>query len=129
VLLRRELRCPNPRRNGYRRPQGTRLHRYSVLIHGDKIAAVGPGIAAPKQAVVVEGAGKYVIPGMWTCMFSFAYASNCAVSCLRRHRSSDMGSELVRVKAWRAEIGEGGISRAAYRDLRPPDRRISVGRS
>lgn len=85
--------------------KGTRLHKYSVLIHGDKIAAVGPGIAAPKQAVVVEGAGKYVIPGMWDMHVQLRGREQLplylayGVTGVR-----DMGSELARVKAWRAEI-------------------------
>src|SRR5437667_4801686 len=85
--------------------KGTRLHKYSVLIHGDKIAAVGPGIAAPKQAVVVEGAGKYVIPGMWDMHVQIRGREQLplylayGVTGVR-----DMGSELAHVKAWRAEI-------------------------
>jgi len=85
--------------------KGTRIHKCSVLIRGDKIAAVGPGIAAPKQAAVVEGAGKYVIPGMWDMHVQLREREQLplylayGVTGVR-----DMGSELARVKAWRAEI-------------------------
>ena len=45
--------------------KGTRVHKCSVLIHDDKIVAVGVGLVAPKHAVVIEAAGKFVIPGLW----------------------------------------------------------------
>jgi len=85
--------------------RGTRLHKYSVLIHDDKIAAVGAGLAAPKRAVIIEGAGKFVIPGMWDMHVQLRGREQLplylayGVTGVR-----DMGSELARVKAWRASI-------------------------
>src|SRR5262249_27368459 len=39
----------------------------TVVIIGDRIAALGPGrkVKAPKDAQVVDGAGKFLIPGLW----------------------------------------------------------------
>jgi imidazolonepropionase-like amidohydrolase len=39
----------------------------TVLIDGERIAAVGPGseVAVPGKVQVVEGAGKFLIPGLW----------------------------------------------------------------
>lgn len=36
----------------------------SVLVRGDKIAAIGPGIDAPADAQVIDGTGKFLIPGL-----------------------------------------------------------------
>jgi imidazolonepropionase-like amidohydrolase len=44
-------------------PQGT-LENADVLVRGGRIAAVGRGLAAPKDAVVIDGAGKHVSPGI-----------------------------------------------------------------
>ena len=35
-----------------------------VLIEGKKIADVGVGLEAPKDAVIVDGTGKYLVPGL-----------------------------------------------------------------
>lgn len=39
----------------------------TVLIQGDRIVATGPSdqLAAPKEAEVVDAAGKFLIPGLW----------------------------------------------------------------
>jgi imidazolonepropionase-like amidohydrolase len=43
--------------------QGT-IENGSILIRDGKIAAVGPDVAAPAGATIVDGTGKYVIPGI-----------------------------------------------------------------
>lgn len=40
-----------------------RAFRADVLCEGDKIVAVGPGIAAPAGAEIVDAGGQYVMPG------------------------------------------------------------------
>lgn len=45
-------------------PAGTEPRRASVLIEGDAIAAIGPDLAAPEGAEIVEGRGKLVMPGL-----------------------------------------------------------------
>ena len=44
-------------------PQGT-LENADVLVANGKIAAVGKGLAAPSGAVVIDGSGKHVSPGI-----------------------------------------------------------------
>jgi imidazolonepropionase-like amidohydrolase len=39
----------------------------TVVIKGGKIVAVGKGLAAPAGAAVIDGKGKYVIPGIIDC--------------------------------------------------------------
>ncbi|HEX9944040.1 MAG TPA: amidohydrolase [Thermoanaerobaculia bacterium] len=43
---------------------GERIERGSVLMRDGKIAAVGPAIEAPAGVAVVDGAGKWVTPGI-----------------------------------------------------------------
>ncbi|HEX7786973.1 MAG TPA: hypothetical protein VF653_12210, partial [Methylomirabilota bacterium] len=40
------------------------LSRADVLIEGDRIAAVGPGLAAPAGARVIDASDRIVLPGM-----------------------------------------------------------------
>ena len=44
-------------------PQGT-LQNADLLVRDGKVAAVGRGIAAPAEAVIVDGTGKHVAPGI-----------------------------------------------------------------
>lgn len=44
---------------------GTLAPGQSVRIEGTAIAAVGPGLAAPAGATVLDGTGGYLIPGLW----------------------------------------------------------------
>jgi len=41
-----------------------KLARADVLVRAGKIAAVGPDLALPAQAVVIDGLGKHVTPGL-----------------------------------------------------------------
>lgn len=54
--------------------------RWSVLVEGERIAAVGPvdSVAAPDGARVVDCTGRTVMPGMIDCHFHGAYQ---AVTC------------------------------------------------
>ncbi len=46
---------------------GERLPDQTVLVEGDRITVVGPstGVAVPAGAMVVDGTGQYLIPGLW----------------------------------------------------------------
>ncbi|MEP6730022.1 MAG: amidohydrolase [bacterium] len=43
---------------------GPAIRNGSVLLRDGKIADVGPNVSAPADAVVIDGAGKYVTPGI-----------------------------------------------------------------
>ncbi|MGH9631582.1 MAG: amidohydrolase family protein [Bryobacteraceae bacterium] len=92
---------------GVLRPHST------VVIRNDRITAVGPvsKIGVPKGAKVVNGAGKYLIPGLWDMqvhlwdkqnMFPL-YVAN-GVTSIR-----DMGSDYARTSAWRKQADAGKI--------------------
>src|SRR4030095_14826056 len=42
----------------------TMLPRQSVLVRGERIEAVGRGLKAPREAEVLDGRGRYLIPGL-----------------------------------------------------------------
>ena len=46
---------------------GERLPDHTVLVEADRITAVGPsaGVDVPAGAAVVDGTGKFLIPGLW----------------------------------------------------------------
>ncbi|MFD1541157.1 amidohydrolase family protein [Nonomuraea guangzhouensis] len=61
VVLRGGTVLPMDERQG----EGRRmLPRTDVLVIGDRIAAVGPGLAAPPDAVEIDASGGIVMPGM-----------------------------------------------------------------
>ena len=77
----------------------------NVAVSGSRIVAVGPG-AALKGARVVDGTGKFLIPGLWDMhvhlwetepMFGLYIANG--VTNIR-----DMGSELSRTLQWKRDI-------------------------
>lgn len=89
---------------------GASLPGRSILIRKDRIAAIGTEVRAPKQALVINGAGKYVIPGLWDMdvhlvsreqlMLYPAYG----VTGVR-----DMGSDFDRILEWRQEMQAGRL--------------------
>ncbi len=44
---------------------GDRLEKTDILIRGDRIVNIGKNIVAPDNAKVIEGAGKWVTPGLF----------------------------------------------------------------
>ena len=90
---------------------GARLLKRSILIHDDKIAAVGLDLEPPKDAAIVDGTGRFAIPGLWDMHVHLWYNENLfpmylayGVTGLR-----DMGSDLGRVNQWRREITSGKL--------------------
>src|SRR6185436_13283404 len=37
----------------------------TIVVEGDRISMVGRGIRTPKNAKVIDGRGKFLIPGLW----------------------------------------------------------------
>lgn len=37
----------------------------SIVISGDHIEAMGPAVAMPRSARIIDGTGKFVVPGLW----------------------------------------------------------------
>jgi len=81
-------------------PQGT-LEHADLLVRGGKIAAIGKHLAPPPNAVVIEGQGKQVAPGIIDCHSHSAILGNvneCTNSVTAEVRIRDVvNSESVNI--------------------------------
>jgi imidazolonepropionase-like amidohydrolase len=86
--------------------------RQSVVIRNGRIAEIGPSaqVRVPDRASVVDGTGKYLIPGLFEM---HAHTSKTRGSALGLYvvygvtTIRDQGSEHAEVQRWRREIREG----------------------
>src|ERR1017187_3107005 len=85
---------------------GSELSKHSVWIHNGQIAAIGEHPAAPASAVVVNGTGKYLIPGLWDMHVHLWYKEHQFPLFLANGVTGvrDMGSDLAQVNRWSAQI-------------------------
>ncbi|MBT5240602.1 MAG: amidohydrolase family protein [Rhodospirillaceae bacterium] len=51
----------------------------TVLISGNIIQAVGPDLDVPEDATVIDGAGKFLIPGLWDAHVHLSYYPDLGV--------------------------------------------------
>jgi imidazolonepropionase-like amidohydrolase len=84
----------------------------TVLIRGDRIVSVVPAGEAviPAGAVVVDGRGKFLIPGLWDMHVHLAKAgANTLPLFVANGVTSvrDMGGDFAEVLKWRTEIAAG----------------------
>jgi imidazolonepropionase-like amidohydrolase len=100
---------------------GTVHPRHSILIRGERIAATGREIPVPKGVRVVEGAGKFVIPGLWDMHVHLADRDQLALYLARGVTGvRDMGSDLDRAKDWRRAIDKGELLGPHIETCGPP---------
>ncbi|MFN2565846.1 MAG: amidohydrolase, partial [Gemmatimonadaceae bacterium] len=87
--------------------------RQSVVVRDGRIAEIGRSaqVRVPAGATVVDGTGKYLIPGLFEM---HAHASKARASSLGLYvvhgvtTIRDQGSEHAEVLRWRREIRAGG---------------------
>ncbi len=84
----------------------------TVLIRDRRIVAVGPDqkIAVPQEARVVEGGGKYLIPGLWDMHTHLSKARAPALPLLVAHGVlgvRDVGGDMGELLGWKEEIRRG----------------------
>ena len=93
----------------------------SILIRGDRIAVIGREILVTKGTTIVEGVGRFVIPGLWDMHVHLARRDQLphylaqGVTGVR-----DMGSDLDRAKEWRRAIDEGEVLGPHIETCGPP---------
>ena len=92
------------------------LHDQTVVIQGNRIVAAGPSasVEAPRGARVVEGQGKFLVPGFWDMHVHTTvpggrgllglYVAN-GVTGVR-----DMAGEWEQLTRWRSEIRAGTLA-------------------
>ncbi len=86
----------------------------SVLVTGQKITAIGPAssVAVPKGVAVLNGRGKFLIPGLWDMHVHLwekqplfpLYIAN-GITGIR-----DMGSDFTQTAQWRKQIAAGKVT-------------------
>ena len=93
-----------------------RREHHRVVFEGDRIVHVGPmAQAAPLADSVIEGAGRYLIPGLWDAHVHFVYDEALTEAMpglfLRWGITSvrDTGGELARLTALRAKWRADGV--------------------
>src|SRR5205814_3058544 len=81
-------------------PQGT-LQGADVLVRGGRIAAVGRNLVAPPRALVIDGTGMHVAPGIIDCHNHWAILGNvneCTNSVTAEVRIQDViNSESINI--------------------------------
>jgi imidazolonepropionase-like amidohydrolase len=83
-----------------------------VLLTGKNIERVEEtAIPAPKGAVVIDGAKKYLMPGLWDMHVHLWYKENLFPLYLSWGVTGvrDMGSDPVRTKAWQRAVDQGTL--------------------
>jgi imidazolonepropionase-like amidohydrolase len=93
---------------------GRRLPDRTVVVTGGRITAVGPSgrVRIPAGTRVVDGRGKFVIPGLWDM---HAHVDDAAAWAFPLYVANgvtgvrDMGSHLDRIAEWRAGWRRGDV--------------------
>lgn len=91
--------------------RGKSLPDRNVVIHGDRIAAVEPGSALiARGSTIVDGHGKFVIPGLWDMHVHLTATTESALPLLVATGITnvrDMGGRLMQIDDWRSRIAAG----------------------
>jgi imidazolonepropionase-like amidohydrolase len=91
---------------------GSSMPAMTVLVRGDRIAVVGPanGVAIPAEARVVDGAGKFLLPGLVDMHVHLSKTRGSAMGLFVANGVTtvrDMGGDFDELRQWRSEVAEG----------------------
>jgi imidazolonepropionase-like amidohydrolase len=84
--------------------------RQTVIVRDGKVQEVGANLRVPNRATVIDGSGKYLIPGLWDMHVHLTDARSSALAALVANGVTnvrDMGSRLAELDDWRAQIKIG----------------------
>jgi imidazolonepropionase-like amidohydrolase len=86
----------------------------TILIRGTHITAVGPSATTlvPADARVIDGSGRYLIPGLWDMHVHLTVAGRMSVSLFPVNGVTgvrDMGGDLATIDGLRADIARGTL--------------------
>jgi imidazolonepropionase-like amidohydrolase len=84
----------------------------TVIVSGGHIDTLGPAgqVEVPRGARVIDGAKKFLIPGLWDMHGHLTDATEAAFPLLVANGIAgvrDMGGDLERIDRWRGEIARG----------------------
>jgi imidazolonepropionase-like amidohydrolase len=103
---------------------GRRLPAQTVVVRGTRLAAVGPAarVRVPSGARVVDGRGKFLIPGLWDMHVHFMNTGVTALPLLVANGVTgvrEMGGYLDSTRAWRARMAAGELVGPRIRSAGP----------
>lgn len=86
----------------------------TVLVSGDRITAVGSAasVTVPRGARVIDGRGRYLIPGLWDMHVHLSYLPAEALPLFLANGVlgvREMGGEVEQLLRWRGEIAAGRL--------------------
>jgi len=92
--------------------EGRLLPDMAIVIRGERISDIeqSSAFSAPRNVKLIDGRGKFVIPGLWDMHVHLSYATESALPLLLANGVTgvrDMGSSLSEIDRWRAEIETG----------------------
>src|SRR5262245_36948767 len=91
-----------------------RRNDQTILIEDGRIAAIGPraSVTVPRNARRVDGAGRFVIPGLWDSHVHFMNAGVTALPVLLAHGVTtvrEMGGFLDSTRGWQTRMRQGTL--------------------
>jgi imidazolonepropionase-like amidohydrolase len=95
--------------------QGTARPDLTVVIRGPRITTIGPAASTtiPDEARIIDGRGKWLIPGLWDMHVHLVVPSGRTMLSLYVANGvtgvRDMGGDFATIKRWRSEIAAGSL--------------------
>ena len=90
---------------------GTVSGHQTVIVSRNRIVKIQPQAGLlPKGTAIINGSGKYLIPGLWDAHVHLSKAGAISLPLFVANGVTgvrDMGSDLQQVKQWRSEIDRG----------------------
>jgi imidazolonepropionase-like amidohydrolase len=86
----------------------------TVVVSGDRISAVGRSalVRVPPGTRVVDGTGRYLVPGFWDMHVHFMNTGESALPLLVAHGVTsvrEMGGRIADTRAWQARMAKGTL--------------------
>lgn len=88
------------------------LPNQTVLIKNGVIIEIGTEVKIPKDAVKIDGSGKYLIPGLWDSHVHLGNIGEETIPILPVYGITsvrDMGGDISTLKEWRTQIESGKL--------------------
>ena len=90
----------------------------TVVVTGDRITAIGRTgrVTVPKEATLVDGTGKFLIPGLWD-MHVHTMRQNVFLRLFLANGITgvrDMSSPIENMSGWRNAVADGGLWPRVY---------------
>ena len=79
----------------------------SVNIKDERIESIVPARSGSTHATIIDGAGKFLIPGLWDMHVHLSDIDDVGIPILPTYGVTsvrDMGGDIDRIKKWRAQI-------------------------